>query len=76
LSGRIAEIVPGVHLTGARVDRDDARLGEHDAATPDIDEGVGGAEIDGHVAAAESGQVREETHEWTRRDWRADGRRV
>ena len=67
-SGRIAEIVPGraaehalgldpdrVHLTGARVDRDDARLGQHDAAPADVDERVGGAEIDGHVAAAETG---------------------
>ena len=67
-SGRIAEIVPGrapehalcldadrVHLAGALVDRDDRRLGEHDAASTDVDEGIGGAEVDRHVAAAEPG---------------------
>ena len=51
-----------VHLAGALVDRDDGRLGEHDPAAADVDERVGGAEVDGHVAAAESGQVIEETH--------------
>ena len=51
-----------VHLAGALVDRDDGRLGEHDPAPADVDERVGGAEVDGHVAAAESGQVIEETH--------------
>ena len=74
-SGRMAEIVPGraaehplgldpdgVDLAGARVDRDDARLGEHDPAPAHVDERVGGAEIDRHVAAAEAGQVREEAH--------------
>ena len=74
-SGRIAEIVPGraaehplgldpdgVHLAGARVDRDDARLGQHDAAAAHVDERVGGAEVDRHVAAAEPGQVAEEAH--------------
>ena len=51
-----------VHLAGLRVDRDHGRLPEHDAAAADVDQGVGGAEVDGHVAAAESGQVGEETH--------------
>ena len=71
----MAEIVPGraaehplgldpdgVDLTGPRVDRDDARLRQHDAAAADVDERVGRAEIDRHVAAAEAGQVREKTH--------------
>ena len=49
-----------VHLSGALVDRDHRRLGEDDAAPPDIDEGVGGAEVDGHVAAAEAGKGLEE----------------
>ena len=44
-----------MHLARALVDRDDGRLGEHDAAPADVDEGVGGAEVDGHVAAAEPG---------------------
>ena len=69
-SGRIAWIVPGraaqhalgleadgVHLARARVDRHHRRLGQHDAASAHVDERVGGAEIDGHVAAAETGQV-------------------
>jgi hypothetical protein len=45
----------GVHLGGARVDRDDGRLGQHDPAAADVDERVGGTEIDGHVAAAHAG---------------------
>ena len=74
-SGRMAEIVPGVRpsmrlasmpdrvdLAVARVDRHDGRLGEHDPAPPHVDEGVGGAEVDGHVTAAETGEVREEAH--------------
>ena len=46
-----------VHLAGALVDRDDGRLGEHDAAPAHVDERVGGAEVDGHVAAAEAREV-------------------
>ena len=74
-SGRIAVIVPGraaehalgldshgVHLARALVDRDHGRLREHDPAAAHVDQRVRGAEIDGHVAAAESGQVIEETH--------------
>ena len=76
LSGRIAEIVPGVrpsirfastpdrvHLAGPLVDRDHGRLREHDAAPPDVDEGVRGAEVDGHVSAAEAGKGLEPGHE-------------
>ena len=75
LSGRIAEIVPGrapehplrldadrVDLARALVDRDDGRLGEHDAAAAHVDERVGGAEVDGHVAAAEAGERVEPAH--------------
>ena len=75
LSGRIAEIVPGraaehplrldadrVHLAGALVDRDHRRLGEHDPAAAHVDERVGGAEVHGHVAAAEAGEGAEEGH--------------
>jgi hypothetical protein len=49
-------------LSGARVDRHHRRLAEHDAAPAHVHEGVGGAEIDGHVAAAEAGEVAEEAH--------------
>ena len=45
----------GVHLARALVDRDDGRLREHDAAPTHVDERVCGAEIHGHVAAAEPG---------------------
>ena len=41
----------GVHLAGALVDRDHRRLGEHDPAPAHVDDRVGGAEIDGDVAA-------------------------
>ena len=73
----MAEIVPGVRpehplgldpdrmdLAGPRVDGHDARLGQHDPAPAHVNERVGGAEIDRHVAAAEAGQVREEAHCW------------
>ena len=52
----------GVDVARALVDRDDGRLGEHDAAAADVDERVGGAEVDGHVAAAESGEGVEPAH--------------
>ena len=51
-----------VHFAGARVDRDDARLGQHDAAPAHVHERVGRAEIDRHVAAAETGQIAEDAH--------------
>src|SRR5919109_3151494 len=53
----------GVHLAGARVDRHDRWLGQHDAAPADVHERVGGAEVYGHVAATEAGEIREEAHE-------------
>ena len=69
-SGRIAVIVPGraaehplrldpdrVDVAGALVDRDDRRLGEDDAASPDVDERVGRAQVDRHVAPAEAVEV-------------------
>ena len=51
-----------MNLAGARVHRHDAGLGEHDAATAHVDESGRGTEIDRHVAAAESCQIREEPH--------------
>ena len=75
LSGRIAWIVPGrapehalgldadrVHFAGARVDRHDARLRQHDAAPAHVDERVGRAQVDRHVAAAEACQIAEDAH--------------
>ena len=51
-----------VDLAAARVDRDDARLRQHDSAPADVDQRVGGAEIDRHVAATKACQVAEEAH--------------
>src|SRR3954449_7304055 len=45
---------------GVGVDRDDARLVEHDALAADVDEGVGGAEVHGHVSTEEREIVRHE----------------
>ena len=61
VAGRAAEHAlgldaDGVHLARALVDRHHRRLGEHDAAAAHVDERVGRAEVDGHVAAAEAGQ--------------------
>ncbi len=56
----------GVDLVRARVDRDDRRLGQHDAATADVDERVRRAEVDRHVAAAEAGELREDSHALSR----------
>jgi hypothetical protein len=56
----------GVDLAGAGVHCDDARLAEHDAAPAHVDQGVGRAEVDRHVAATEAGEVTEEAH-WDRR---------
>ena len=52
----------GVHLAGALVDRDDRRLGEDDPAAADVDERVRGAEVHGHVAAAEAVEVPQKAH--------------
>src|ERR1700751_937688 len=43
-----------VHLAAALVDRDHARLREHDAAAAHVHERVRGSEVDSHVAAAEA----------------------
>ena len=61
-SMRLASIPTGVHLAAALVDRDDRRLGEHDAAPAHVDERVGGAEIDRHLAPAESAEVAPKAH--------------
>ena len=53
----------GVHLAVPLVDRDHRRLREHDAAPPHVDEGVGGAEVHRHVAAAEAGHRSKEAHD-------------
>ncbi len=45
----------GMHLAGPRVDRDDARLRQHDPSPAYVNERIGGSKIDRHVAAAESG---------------------
>ena len=65
VAGRAAEHAlgldaDGVDLAGALVDGDHRRLGEHDAAAADVDERVGGAEVDGHVTAAEPSDGSEE----------------
>jgi hypothetical protein len=51
-----------VNLTGPGVDRDHARLGQHDSSPPHVNEGVCGSQVDRHVATAETGQVRKEAH--------------
>ncbi len=74
LSGRMALMEPGcaaehalglgaygVDFSGTMVDGDHGRLGEHDAAAADVDEGVGCAEVDGNVTRAKAGEVIEET---------------
>ena len=55
VAGRAPDHLPGLvahrqHLLGALVERDHGRLVEHDAPAPLVDEGVGGAEVDGEVA--------------------------
>jgi hypothetical protein len=49
----------GVHLAAVRVDRHHRGLREHDAAPANVDEGVGRAEVDGHVAAAQPSEITE-----------------
>jgi hypothetical protein len=51
-----------VDLSGARIHRHHAGLRQDDSPPPDVHERVGGAQIDGHVAAAETGHVAEEAH--------------
>jgi hypothetical protein len=43
------------------VDGHDGRLGEHNAAAANVDEGVGGTKVDGDVARAEAWEEVEET---------------
>ena len=43
----------GVDLAAGAVDRDDRGLGADDAAAVDVDQRVGGAEVDGDVATAQ-----------------------
>ena len=61
---RLASMPDGVDLARALVDGDHRRLGQHDAAPAHVDERVGGAEVDGHVTAAEPGQVAPEA-DWS-----------
>ena len=49
----------GVHITGPLVDCDHRRLRQNDAATLHVNKSVGGAEVHGHIAAAEPRQVTE-----------------
>ena len=52
----------GVDFARALVDRDDRRLREDDAAPTHVDERVCGAQVHGHVAAAEAIEVPQEAH--------------
>jgi hypothetical protein len=49
-----------VDLTGAVIDGDDRRLAEDDPAAAEIDECVGGTEVDRHVAGTEARDESEE----------------
>ena len=51
-----------VDLAGVGVDRHHRGLGEDDAASAHVDERVGRAEVDGHVAAAEPSEIAEYAH--------------
>jgi hypothetical protein len=52
-----------VHLAGALVDRDDARLREDNPAPAHVDERIGSPEVDCHLPSAESAQCAPEAHE-------------
>jgi hypothetical protein len=68
-----------VDLARARVDRHHGRLGEHDPAAAHVHQRIGGAEVHGHVATAEPGEIGEEAHEEmrrTRQDFLAARRRA
>ena len=61
VAGRAADHALGLDADGQgpavlHVDGDDRRLVEDDAAAAHVDERVGGAEVDGHVAAEERGE--------------------
>jgi hypothetical protein len=51
-----------VHLAGALVDRHDRGLRKHDAPPTHVDERVRGAEVDGHLPAAEAAYGAPEAH--------------
>ena len=51
----------GVDFACALVDGHDRRLGQHDAAAANVDERVGGTEVDGDVTRAETWEEVEET---------------
>ncbi len=55
-----------VDVTRPLVDGDDRGLRQHDPASPHVDERVCGAEVDGHVTAAEAGESSEKRHAETR----------
>ena len=57
----------GVDLARALVDRDDGRLAEDDPAPAHVDQRVRGAQVDGHVAAAEAVEVPKKAHALPRR---------
>jgi hypothetical protein len=64
----------GVDFAGTLVDGHHGRLGEHDAAAADVDESVGGAQVDGDIARAKTCEEVEETDElllsvWCGRSW-------
>jgi hypothetical protein len=52
----------GVDLARALVDRDHGGLGKDDSAPTDVDERVGGTEIDRHLASAEAAHVPPKPH--------------
>jgi hypothetical protein len=51
-----------MHVSVLRVHGHDRGLGEHDPATAHVHERVRGSQIDGHVPAAEAGQISDQTH--------------
>ena len=69
-SMRLASMPTACTSPRALVDRDDRRLGEHDAAPAHVDQRVGRAKVDGHVAAAERAEVVEDAHCEAGRAWR------
>ena len=52
----------GVDVARGVVDSDNGRLEEDDAFTPDIDDRVGGPEVNRHVAVSETAQVVQQSH--------------
>ena len=54
-------LADGQHLPRPLVERDHGRLEQHDPLPAHVDDRVGGAKIDGHIASAPA-QVAEQTH--------------